>query len=120
MKYLKKFERLDYQIQIGDYVICKENFIPSEDDEELFKETLEITSSNIGRYVKKDENANYLIIQYENIPEYLQEFFSSNDDIKNSRMMQYNEIKYASPKKENLIPILNDILIKKSASKFNL
>ncbi len=34
--------------------------------------------------------------------------------------MDYSEIKYASPKKENLITILNNILIKKNASKYNL
>ncbi len=41
MKYLKKFEGLDYKIQIGDYVICKENFNVSDGDDEKFKETIE-------------------------------------------------------------------------------
>lgn len=120
MKYLKKFEKLDYKIQIGDYVICKEKFDISEADEENFKEVLEITSSTIGRYVKHDLDDDYLFIQYKNIPNHLQEYFSSCDTIKNCRRMEYSEIKYASQKKENLITILNNILIKTSANKFNL
>ncbi len=85
MKYLKKFEGLDYKIQIGDYVICKENFNVSDGDDEKFKETIEITSNNIGRYVKYDLEHGFLFIQYKNIPDHLQEYFSSCDTIKNCR-----------------------------------
>jgi hypothetical protein len=82
MKYLKKFENIN-SINIGDYVICNERFAP-DDEEIVFKDVLKITSTTIGRYIKKD--GSHLLIQYENIPRYMNEYFSVYN-IKNCRRM---------------------------------
>ena len=79
MKYLKKYEEVSQkEPQIGDYIICKEDFI---NDEKLTSFLL----SNIGQIYSIDPRGNY-VVEYNNIPkdletnfrEYIREYNKNN------------------------------------------
>jgi len=86
MKYLKRFEDINSEPELGDYVICSE-FPENEYDQIYIVE--QFLSKNVGRYVKNIEDYNdlvqdyYYIIEYDNVPEHLFRYFPFEKDVKN-------------------------------------
>lgn len=113
MKHLKSFETNDTELpQIGDYVICGEEFVAESETDIKLKN---FTSNNIGivyNFIAK-QNVDYpYLIKYENIPEILlPKKLNLFDD--NCRKMSVIEIKYWSKSKEELKLIIQ-------ANKYNL
>lgn len=108
MKYIKTFENIN-ELQIGDYVICHELGYINDDEIDNF------IQNNIGQYTVYDDiiDCPPYVIQYENIPIRLNDYFNSD----NERRMHRDEIIfYSSNKKtvEDFIKIKNDL------KKFNL
>jgi len=114
MKHLKSYENLtnNTKLQIGDYVICKEIFTAMSPDEWQLQEFI---NNNIGQVVYLDIEKNYpYYIEYKNIPNCLNKYFSDGDDIHTKfRGMKLYEIIYWSPNIEDLEPII-------AANKYNL
>lgn len=109
MKHLKIFDSYKSNTpQVGDYVICDE--IADSSDDPLYKKTVEFELNNIGQIIKYIPSANYpYIVQYENPPDELSEFFSHGIilyNISNCRKMISNEIIYWSKDKEYLETII--------------
>jgi hypothetical protein len=88
--------------KIGDYVICKETF----GNENKIK----FLNTNIGKIINIDRtNKNFYIVEYENIPKSLIQFFTLNNtnyNIDNTRTITRKEIIHFSPNKEDLLPYL--------------
>jgi hypothetical protein len=117
MKYIKQYEDIRDELKIGDYVICKEEYITDPDaikeNIKLYEKAIELTSNNIGKFVGKEKHGSNLLIQFENVPLELKPYFSAEDEFENSRIMYYREIKDFSPDKESL-------LIKINSNKYNI
>lgn len=96
----KLFENINEdEPEVGDYVLCEE-------DEDT---TFDFTKNKIGKYCMNSEDIDYpYYIEYDNIPDNLQIFFTDN-----CRLMMKNEIKYWSKDKNELEAIL-------STNKFNI
>ena len=121
MKYIKSFESIENNPQLGDYVICKE-YVPyvtyitrqtEKDDLDNF------INNGIGRFIKIGSGDYCYIIKYDNIPEDLLNNFRYRDttDItfngNGCRAMKRDEIiEFANTK--------NELKIKSTASKYNL
>jgi len=100
MKYIKNYESTEKMLEIGDYVICEESNIGSDDD------TMKFLSENIGQYVDYSDNDQYpYVIQYEDCPSDLNGFNYTTRE--NARLMERKEIKYFSKNKEDLLPIID-------------
>lgn len=97
MKYIKAYEKLSDEPQIGDYVLCEIN----DYDNRLEK----FTKSNIGQIISKDNSPYPYRIKYENIPTYLKGRFGYD----NTRGISREEIINFSPNKEDLKALLNAI-----------
>ena len=117
MKHIRLFEDINVKLKVGHWVICKD--VDSDD-----KTLSEFLSNNIGRYIrtrtKYDINTvdvspkfSYMI-QYYNIPNYLEEdfHFGEPDDM-DCRIMCKEEILFWSKNKEDLEFIIN-------ANKYNI
>lgn len=102
--YIKAFENIKNNPEIGDYVICEEGFLDN-------IEIKDFISNNIGQIIGI-EVPNYFTIQYENVPKEFKWYFHPIDyrDITNMRL---DEIILFSKNKEEL----EDYLITK---KYNL
>lgn len=111
MKYLKKFENLNNPIEIGDYVICDEAILDYTDKE--YMKAINFVSNNIGKYVKYLIADKYAVIQFENVPDDIKEYFSADDEFENCRNMYMFEIIMHSKSKEELESKL-------AADKYNL
>ena len=107
MKYIKKYESINNEPQIGDYVICKE-----EEETPGFTDIINWTSVNIGKCVRIDQHKYPYLIQYENIPNNIKNNFLHRN-VPNCRMMRKYEIIHWSPNKE-------DLEIYTNAIKYNL
>jgi len=103
MKHIKTYEHRSLHIdepQVGDYVICRENFIPD-------KDMVDFISNNVGHLVmirgNNIESAAFCgyIVQYENIPTDIRGF-GRYDNFKNCRLMRRFEILHWSKNKEDL------------------
>ena len=126
MKYIKKYEDLEEEPKVGDYVICDENVAGLVKYSELVDNFL---LTNIGKILvshsrpKQNLTAPHIfsvtavewynyqyLIQYENVPENIKSFFDyeEEDGFKNCRGMERFEIKYFSSSKEDL-EILIDV-----------
>ena len=107
MKYLRTYELYETKPEVGDYVICEESKIPK---------IKNFISNNIGRifyYIDTDvkkfsvcKDFRY-IVEYDNVPEYITDFFEDVWTEKQSRRMSLDEIKHWSKNKEDLEVILN-------------
>ena len=115
MKYIKTYETIEDELQIGDFVICKEKensytySIYSQDDYEKLQYFLE---NNIGLIKKKGKRATsqpYYKVFYDYLPDNIKQYFSP----KNLRPIYKEEILYHSSNKEDIEQILN-------AKKYNL
>ena len=106
MKYIKTYEDVNNEPQIGDYVLCKQN-------EGFAKKSINnIISKNIGKILSKF--VDYYIVYYDCfIPEKLKYFFSNFNGPKYSRLIKKYEIEHFSSNKEDL-----EILLK--LKKYNL
>jgi hypothetical protein len=108
MRYLKTYEAINDNLQIGDYVICKTDT----GDEKI----LNFLENNIGQYVryitnKKEVVDNFrYVIEYNNIPFELSNYsytFSYEIDIPNICMrVDRDEIIFNSKNKEDLEAII--------------
>lgn len=107
MRYLKTFENLNIEPEVGDYVICETN-------EGFAKNVINsIISRNIGQIIKiTDDYYKYLVYYDCDIPPNLKGFFNDNED-GHCRLLGINEIKHISKNKKDLEIILN-------ANKYNL
>ena len=113
MKYLKSYKKsteddLSNSPQPGDYVICEE--------EDIAEELENFINNNIGQFIeysKRQNQINYHLIQYNNIPNNILRFFKHSSTLPNCRFMVLEEIKHWSPNKEKLEPII-------LAKKFNI
>jgi len=120
MKYLKTYEDLDNNPEIGDYVICEEA-----DDINDILELADFEKNNIGRVVdyRTVDNTNptfdsistffNIFVQYKNVPNEIYDDFDYHKRIANCRIFSKKEIKYCSKNKEDLEIILQ-------ANKFNI
>lgn len=95
MKYIKKFENLQTEPQIGDYVICKEIFF-SEKKEELNN----FLKNNIGKYINYETSKPDFPyeVEYENIPEIIKKNNFGDD---NCRYFTRDEILYFSSNEDD-------------------
>ena len=117
MKYIKTYEDLANNPEIGDYVICDEKG----NDEEIS----DFEKNNIGRVVdyRTVYNTNptfdsistffNIFVQYKNVPNEIYDDFDYHKRIANCRIFSKKEIKYCSKNKEDLEIILQ-------ANKFNI
>jgi len=131
MKYIKTYESLNNEPEIGDYVLCTDLFNSGD-------KLVNFIETNIGQFVRysKDEDIehkyakNYpYMIQY-NIPDYffsddeIHDYFTpiNDNDIKLCRIMKRNEILYFSPDKKNVEDKLENAYpqIIKNVRKYNL
>lgn len=112
MRYIKEFENISKEPQIGDYVFCSEQVGNKLDDLDIFLE------NNIGqivsiedRYIKptKVKECSYFV-KYDNIPDNVKDVFSFYDDC---RIMVLEEIKFYSSNRE-------EVELKIMANKYNL
>lgn len=100
MKYIKTYEDLNDEPQIGDYVVCseegKEDILPEDNSYGVY----EFTSNNVGQYVKYRGSVQHFkyLIKYEDLPEELR--WSFYDDEENCRRMAKKEILFWSKDKE--------------------
>jgi len=116
MKYLKKYEEVSDNLQIGDYVIC---VCTSFTDGKIKK----FIDTNIGKYVRYITNIKDVVddfryaIEYDNVPPELYRYsdiFSYESGIENICLrVSRNEIIEYSKNKEDLEAIIN-------ANKYNL
>jgi len=103
MKHLKTYESLSDKPEIGDYVIC-------EDEEIISNNTFRpFIKNNIGQIIEIDEKPPEYNIKYENIPTHLLNDYFYDD----ARYFYRKEIKYFSDNKEDLEILMN-------ANKYNL
>ena len=106
MKYIKKFENLKDEPEVGDYTICiSPNFVVNE-------KLIDFIESNIGRITKMYDvsslkSKKYYIL-YDNVPISLEYYFD-----KNTRIFNEDEIIEFAKTKE-------DLEIKLQANKYNL
>lgn len=108
MKHIKTYENDKFDLEIGDYVVCAEQTT----DSKLLKMFI---SQNIGKYIRNisglehSENNKFpYLIQYENYPEELLEYFTHS-----GITMGKNEILNWSKTKKELEPYV-------VANKYNL
>ena len=103
MMHIKTYEHRSLHIdepQVGDYVICREHFIPA-------KDTVDFISNNVGHLVMIKENNiksaafRGYIVQYENIPKDIRGF-GRYYNFENCRLMRRHEILHWSKNKEDL------------------
>jgi hypothetical protein len=114
MKYLRKFESIEDDPQIDDFVICCE--LPTPDNTTYPPHIKKFVDSNIGKYIKhlpNNDEYSYLI-QYDNIPEEYQKDFEYNEPLNenfvpNARAMKREEIIHFSKNKKSLIPYITSI-----------
>ena len=106
MKYLKRFEWLKRDFEIGDYVISEENGVETG--------VAKFISANIGQIIniKTANDITYYYVKYENIPNVLYYNFSY-DGHNDVRPMLEFEIKEWGKTKE-------EVEQKISANKYNL
>lgn len=117
MKYLKTYEGINFgnnskigDPKIGDYVICKEDDLyPNNKSINLLMKFL---NENIGQCINIVNDLYY--IEYNNIPELIEEFFRFDKKtgliekkVTNCRCMRSGEIIYFSSDREDLETILN-------------
>ena len=100
MKYIKKYESINNEPQIGDYVLCREinaNNI----------QVIQWTAVNIGKYIDfNDLDYNYpYLIRYKNVPNDIRSYFFHND-VPSCRTMKRDEIILWSSNKEDLENII--------------
>jgi hypothetical protein len=115
MRYLKTYEAINDNLQIGDYVICKTDT----GDEKI----IDFIENNVGQYVRYITNNKEVVdnfryvIEYENVSFELSNYsytFSYERDIPNICMrVDRDEIIKYSKNKEELETIIN-------ANKYNL
>jgi hypothetical protein len=88
MKYLKTYEQVsENDIEVGDYVIAREEFIPRT---QLEVELKDFTSTNIGKYINYEKSDIFpYIIKYYNVPE---KFKYRYFDIEDCRKLNRGEI----------------------------
>ena len=99
MKYIKKYEYLQDDPQVGDYVICNE--IGGMDRNNKLDNFIK---SNIGQIINIDfDDSIPYDIEYKIPIEYDEHFVS------NCRIMYRDEIIHFSPNKEDLEPYINAI-----------
>ena len=98
MKYLKTYEEIQSEPQVGDYVLCE--------DSSQIPELNEFFKNTIGRIISKTINQAYEL-QYTDIIENIERFFIYNGDTKTYiRIMYLDEIIHFSPNKEDIEQIL--------------
>lgn len=112
MKYIITYEESTNEPQIGDYVICQENYKSRE-------ELHEFMSNNVGEVISKNPKQygfflDYkFVIKYEDIPKEISLYFVHE----NLTAMSIEEILYFSSDKEEALKMLPII---KNLSKYNL
>ena len=117
MKYLKRFEDINSEPELGDYVICSE--FP-DNDYDIYYEIDKFLIDNVGRYVKNIEDDDDLsqdycyIIEYEYVPEHLFKYFPFEKGVKNRCRRENRKciIDFSKDKEE--------LEAKISANKYNL
>ena len=115
MKYIKHYEAIEEDPQIGDYVICEEFDIPGYPEDINIKN---FVNNHIGKYIENlEHNQEYsYMVQYDDVPKHIKLNFTMGEEreiIENARAMCRKEILYFSPNKEELKPYLQ-------ANKYNL
>jgi len=90
MRYIKKFENMSNDPQIGDYIIVKSDMF-------MKGEYSIFLDNNIG--IISDVQKNIVVVDFYNYPGY-------KNDEKSSRVFNIKEILYYSPNKQDLEAIL--------------
>jgi hypothetical protein len=107
MKYIKTYEDINKEPQVGDYVIC----------DDYFDKLTEFEANNIGQITSIDDdvdNGAPYNIKYNNIPYNIRTWFFYNDDHNYGiRPMSIEEIIFFSSNKEEVERYLQ-------ANKYNL
>lgn len=115
MKYIKLYEEdiFEKELQIGDYVVCKDEWYSSEG-------MMNFISDNIGQYVQMNYHYSddYIyMIRYSKIPLYLQEYFKDYTNHQGTkrccRAMRKSEIIFFSSNKKDCEAFI-------TANKYNL
>jgi hypothetical protein len=95
MKHIKYFENV-YEPQVGDYVICEEEYSVDDAVDSFIKNTIGIIID-----IKYDKKYPY-IVAYENIPDAIRKDYFTLEDFKRTRQMMREEIIHFSKNKEDL------------------
>jgi hypothetical protein len=123
MRHIKTYEKLENELKIGNYVICKEL------DDNVDKNIERFIDNNIGIIVDFRKNNNIsndykeipmkynIFVKYEDIPDEIYDDFDYHKYIDNCRIFMSNEILYSSFNKEELEEILD---LQLSQNKYNL
>lgn len=114
MKYIKTYEMLQNEPQIGDYVICEESNIVSKIES---PESVVFISENIGKIITRSlRNSEIFLIKYKNVSSEISKYFEFDDIYKyyyNVRAMYEREILHCAKDPK-------DLEIYLSANKYNL
>lgn len=95
MKYLKKYEKNDNVPQVGDYVICEEEYL-----NDKYIKLYQFIKNNIGIIYKYNPNEYEYVVEYKNIPSDLNLYFQHYK--KGCRIMGKKEIIAWSKNKKDL------------------
>jgi len=102
MKYLKYYENIEDNLEVGDYVLIKINILPYTQKQ--------IDTENFINNIITDRND--VVVLYENVPETIKSYFNINNGL-DIRTFDINRIVEHGKTKEQLE-------LKLQANKFNL
>lgn len=119
MKHLKLYEDIETEIQLGDYIVCKDELFeyPTKNND---KDFVDFISNNIGRFVEINDGDRYAhqykyLVQYQNVPKNLSDYFDLYKGYNSLRAFSRSEIiRKATPEE------IEELKIKNDAFKYNL
>ena len=85
--YIKKFEQINTDVQVGDYVICKDTV-----NREISKMFNDFLSKNIGKVVKINDNGYFVI--FDNVPKSFLSYAFLTSDVKSIKEISFKKIIY--------------------------
>jgi len=108
MKYIKTFENLTDEPQIGDYVVCEDSVF-NKNDGSRDEKIIDFITNNVGQYIQ-DNDGKFgsgfykYVIKYENVPSDVSgfEFIVNGDgELDKIRIMTRKEILFYSKNKKD-------------------
>ena len=115
MKYIKKFENIDIEPEVGDYVLMRINLIDSIKKDEINN----YINNTIGQIIQIHPSTEEIRIRYDNIPDNIKDWFRNHKDwIKDngdfySRILQINKIVAIGKTPE-------EVILNRDINKYNL
>ena len=109
MTYLKYYENIEDNLEVGDYVLIKINILPYTQKQ---IDTENFINNTIGKIIDIITDRNDVVVLYENVPETIKSYFNINNGL-DIRTFDINRIVEHGKTKEQLE-------LKLQANKFNL